>query len=511
MKALLMHPDRDFDSKPAMSPHANELTRDLELTTLWVAMAGNDQFVFEIARSAILSGVHNDRGTILYRQDVLRDCLGNPEIVRDLYALSVEAILAEKRPYFGFLGRFPSSILYGSVELLQMQMDMLRKLRAIADVHGGRFESKAFAALFALLRTELSDDYFDTVADHLKQLKFGSGVLLSAALGRGNTGTAFALRKPHSKPPNWFDRILGNGPQAYTVIVDKRDDAGARTLSSIRDRGINLVANATAQSAEHIRSFFEMLRAELAFYVGCLNLRDRLSSLGQAFGFPQPEPSGTHRLRFTSLYDVCLALRMGRRVVGNSLDADGKGLVIITGANQGGKSSFLRGVGVAQLMMQCGMFVGADSYVGELCAELFTHYKREEDATMSKGKLDEELARLSDIVDAIGPNSMVMFNESFAATNESEGSEIARQVVSALTEKGIKVFFVTHLFPFAHGLSQQNVEDACFLRAERLANGVRTFKLVAGEPLETSYGHDVYNEVFVGSARDTRMDGTQAP
>lgn len=64
---------------------------------------------------------------------------------------------------------------------------------------------------------------------------------------------------------------------------------------------------------------------------------------------------------------------------------------------------------------------------------------------MESGKLDEELSRMSGIVDHISSDSMVLFNESFAATNEREGSEIARQIVSALLEKRIKIFFVTHL------------------------------------------------------------------
>ncbi|MER8376745.1 hypothetical protein NKH19_22355 [Mesorhizobium sp. M1338] len=64
-------------------------------------------------------------------------------------------------------------------------------------------------------------------------------------------------------------------------------------------------------------------------------------------------------------------------------------MVVITGANQGGKSTFLRGVGLAQLMMQCGMFVPA-AFCGSVCDGVFTHYKRGEDATMKSGKLDEE-------------------------------------------------------------------------------------------------------------------------
>jgi DNA mismatch repair ATPase MutS len=108
----------------------------------------------------------------------------------------------------------------------------------------------------------------------------------------------------------------------------------------------------------------------------------------------------------------------------------------------------LRSIGLAQLMMQAGMFVGAEDFTADLTPSVFTHYKQEEDATMKSGKLDEELARMSDIADHLEPNSMLLLNESFAATNEREGSEIARQIVRALAEKRVRILFVTHLYDF---------------------------------------------------------------
>ncbi len=115
---------------------------------------------------------------------------------------------------------------------------------------------------------------------------------------------------------------------------------------------------------------------------------------------------------------------------------------------------------------------------------------------MKSGKFDEELSRMSDIVDHITPNSMLLFNESFGATNEREGSEIARQIVSALLETHIRIFFVTHLYEFACGFFATKMEEVLFLRAERQADGRRTFKLFEGEPLQTSYGKDLYNQIF---------------
>ena len=203
------------------------------------------------------------------------------------------------------------------------------------------------------------------------------------------------------------------------------------------------------------------------------------------------------------LYDASLALSLNEAsAVGNDVDADGKQVIMVTGANHGGKSTFLRSAGLAQLMMQAGMFVPAESFGASLSTGIFTHFKREEDATMEKGKLDEELDRMSVIAGQITPGCLLLCNESFASTNEREGSEIARQVIRALTEAGIRIVFVTHLYDLAERLYTAHDPAALFLRAERRPDGGRTFRLPPGEPLPTSYGQDLYQSVF-GTADQT--------
>jgi DNA mismatch repair ATPase MutS len=497
MKALLMYPDRDFDATAAPARGHGDLVQDLALDTLLGVMGMGDAFITDIARAALLSGVEASADTIRYRQEIMADCLTHATVVRELYVVAIEALDRQRRGFYsGLFSRHPSSILAGAVESLEMFLEHLRRLRALADRHGGGFTSPGFVRLFDSIHRELDDSYLASVHNHLVRLKFRTGMLLSAALGDRNQGTEYVLREARVDERSWFQRIFAPRQKSYTVRVHERDEAGARALADLRDRGIDPVAKATSQAAEHVRSFFEMLRTELAFYVAALNLRDRLASLGAPIALPQPAPIGARVLQCWGLYDVALALILERAIVGNTIEADGAAVVIITGANQGGKSSCLRSIGLAQLMMQCGMFVGAEQYTADLCVGLFTHYTRQEDPTMTQGKLDEELGRMSDIADALTPNALVLFNESFAATNEHEGSEIARQVVGALHEKRVKICFVTHLHEFAHALFEQRLKDVLFLRAERLPDGTRTFRVVPGEPLETSYGEDLYREVF---------------
>jgi hypothetical protein len=497
-----MYPDRDFDIEHPLPWNALDLAQDLELNALFTAMSREDKFLYEVTRRAVFSSI-SDIATIRYRQAILADCLAYPDALRQMYAIAVEAEEGKRGYYWISSGRYPSSTLTGAVGLLEFCVGILRKLRKATDAYHEAFRSPGFKTLCATLKEELSDDYFDVVEAHLKRLKFKGGALISARLGAGNKGVDYILRRPNHPDRNWFERLFGGGPDAYSYQLHPRDEAGARALSSLRDRGLNRVANAAALAADHILSFLKLLRAELGFYVACLNVHTKLIEKGEPICFPDVSESNIRRHWFKGLYDVSLALTISDRVVGNDVDADDSEVVVVTGANRGGKSVFLRSIGLAQLMMQCGMFVGAEAFAANTCVGLYTHYKREEDSSMTHGKFAEEISRMDEIAGYLHPNSLVLFNESFAATNDREGSEIARQIVAALLEKRIKIFYVTHLYKFARTLWEEKAHKATFLRAERQSDGSRTYKLAVGEPLETSFGEDLYNEIFLAEKQRT--------
>jgi MutS domain V len=491
MKAFLMHAESDFDPATELPAQEPALTQDLELDTLLRAMAAGDELISDTAKRALLLGLQ-DPAAIVYRQRVLSDCLAHPDVVRALYDLAGEALRAEKSIWGSLLRDSPRNLLSTSVQKMEAFVDFLRRLRQMADEHAEKFRSPGFIRFFAALREELDEPYFSLVEAHLKSLKFNRGMLMSVRLMSGNKGTGYTLRQPREQ--SLLGRVFDRSGLSFTIA--DRDENGWRALGALEERGVNLVANAVAQAVDHVHSFFVMLRIEIGFYVGCLNLAERLAELGAPATLPVPVAKGELALSARGLYDVCLRLTTSEAVVGNDVDADDKTLVMITGANQGGKSTFLRSVGLAQLMTQAGMFVGADSLRVDVCQEVFTHFKREEDETMESGKLDEELSRMSQIADHIAPNCLLLCNESFAATNEREGSEIARQAVNALLDAGVKVLFVTHMFDLASSFHHRRLATALFLRAERGSDGARPFKISEGEPRPTSYGEDSYRKIF---------------
>jgi DNA mismatch repair ATPase MutS len=339
MNAFLMFQNEDFTSRQKLPWNEGELKQDLELNTLCKAMASEDEFMYKIAMDALLSGLYNDLETILYRQDIIKDSLSNPSVIRDIYNITIQALEGRNKEWW-FFKSSASSILYSSVATLQYLLGFLEQLRGIADEHARKFTSKGFTTFFAMLAHELDDEYLVSLKYHLKELEFNNGTLLSAELGTGNKGTGYKLRKPFDDRQNWFQKLFTIKTPVYAFSIHPRDDRGARALREIREEGINQVANLLAQSMDHILNFFKMLRIETAFYICCLNLHELLTGMGEPFVFPVPLESNQRFHSVKGLYDICLALTMKEKTVSNDLFTESKNLVLITGANKGGKSTF---------------------------------------------------------------------------------------------------------------------------------------------------------------------------
>jgi hypothetical protein len=498
MKVHLLFSDQDFNFGVGSIPSEESLVQDLELDRVFAAMSRGDTFLEQVARQVVLRGL-STTAAIRYRQDVLRDLIMNPDLAGELYGVCVRSV-EERRGNWGIWGRSsanPTSILNGSVRELEMYVGLLKELRSIAESYAARVHSEGLRGFIASLQENLSDEYFATIEDHLQRLRFREGVLMSAVLGPDLSGRDFVLLRPSSTKATWRQR-LGIGPKTgYSFHIPPRDEAAGQALENLRARGVNQVANAVARSSDHVQSYFALLQGELAFYTGCLNLRAALSDRAVPLCFPDPSPTTPLELHASALRDPSLALQTKDPVFGNDLKADGKPLIIVTGANSGGKSTFLRSVGLAQLFMQCGCFVAAESFAASVRNGVFTHFIREEDTSMTRGRLDDELARTSQIVDGIGAGAMLLANESFASTNEREGSEIGRQVVRALLDSAVRVVYVTHQYDFAESFYDSPTRSAAlFLAAERDEDGVRNFKITEHEPEPTSYGADLYAKVF---------------
>jgi hypothetical protein len=491
MRPALLFADRELelDALPAPDP---TLAADLGLDRLYEAMADGDPFLDEVARRVVPSPLTTVEA-IRYRQASVADGLASPDVVRELFAIATEAVEAERKVWGGSM-RNAELVLDRAAEVIGLFLESFRAMRRVEVAHAGTFTSPGFTALFELVRTQLDDAWLAEADEHVHRLRSRT-LYVSARLGPGNRGTGYLLHKRPSTVRGWRGR-LGLEERRSAVEVSLSDQHAMSMLAEIRALAVAPTAGVVRETANWVLAFFTALRAELGFLVGCVNLHDALTAAGGATCLPEPVAGDHPVFAATGLYDPGLRLVILGPVVGNDVEVDGARLVVVTGANGGGKSTILRAAGLAQVMLQAGIFVAAGSLRADLRASVLSHFTREEDVSMERGKLQEELARLGAMIDACAPASLVLLNESLSSTNEREGAEIARQVVTALAEGGVRVWFVTHNHQFAADLHRAAPPWVRFLRAERGGEGERSFAIVEAPPLATSHGMDLYERLI---------------
>lgn len=495
LRPHLLFPNRDLGSPADKTPPLlADLAADLELPSVLRAMAGNDPLIYQVC-AQVLAATDTTPDIVQHRQAMLADALTHTAQLGELYTIATEAIAEERKIYRITFQWRAEATLHRAVRVLRLLLDAVARVRKVTDSLAATAHSPALRTMCGVLAEQLDDSYLGEAGERIDQLELTSGLLVSARLDRGDAVTGMRPKLARTKG----NRLIGRRPRltkpTFSYTIPERDQAGMEAFSAFRDRSLTQVAHAADTSAAHILTFLHCLQREVAFYLGCARLHETLAGLGVPTCTPLVAACGSRVLNAKSLCDIPLALQSQTAPVPVTITAGDAALVVLTGANRGGKSTALRAAGVAQLMAQAGLFVAAERYEFAVCTGVFTHFKREEDAAMEHGKFDEELERMSRITAAITPGGLLLANESFASTNEQEASDIGFDVITALLDSGVTVVLVTHLFT----LAQQLYDDArpsLFLRAERGVDDQRPFQLVPAPPLPTSFGSDIYRAVF---------------
>jgi hypothetical protein len=209
MKVRLLHPERDLNLQTPIAWQLRGLTDDdLELPRVYQTMAAGDAFVLDTAKKVISLPVIEPE-VIVYRQNVLADCLANRSVVQQIYDVAVDAVDVRRKVFLGgLMSRNPEAILRRSVRILELLNENLKQLRSLCDQHAGKFSSDGFRQLLAMIADQLSDNYLGRLDEHLRDLLLPNGVLLSALLGPGNKGKNHLLHQaPHR---NWWNKLTGN-------------------------------------------------------------------------------------------------------------------------------------------------------------------------------------------------------------------------------------------------------------------------------------------------------------
>ena len=483
MIAGLLWKDRNAQWASSKDPMQEDRFHDLNLEPVVTAMGCGNPYISEICRQVLDSPLKTIE-EIIYRQEILKDCIRDSQTIETVYEICEEAEEKRKNTWCRLTSPHLTTVYSSAEELLKIYMEALVEIRRTLETR--EFHSRGLQKLSNLLTNELSDEYLEQVRELQSGIESKNGTEISAGFGPYLQGVSYVKRQPDKK----LGRLRWLLQPSYTL--GDRDMKGAKDLEIREDRAINEVANVMAQAAGSLQSLVDQLRAELSFYLGGIHLWKKLQENKEGLCFPELT-DGKERI-YTGLYDGNLLLAGNKMIVPNTIQSSDQNLWLITGANQGGKTTFLRSIGLCQLMAQCGLFVFAEKCRIPVRQQIFTHFEREEDRDLNSGKLDEELFRMSKIVDRIRPGAMLLSNESFSSTNDRDGSEIFLGIVRSLLNCEIEVFAVTHLIDFARTIAQR--QDVLSLRPERTETGERTYKLQEAKPHSDAFAEDIYRKIF---------------
>ena len=184
---------------------------------------------------------------------------------------------------------------------------------------------------------------------------------------------------------------------------------------------------------------------EVRFYTEYLAFLRPLRAAGLAFCRPSVTARADFRLRDS--FDLAVADRLvdeGRPVVVNDVDLAGKErIAVVTGPNQGGKTTFARMVGQAHVLGALGLWVPGTSASIALPDRVLTHFEREEVVADMRGKLEDDLRRAQEMMAGAGSESVLIFNEVLTSTTLDDARDMGERILRRVIELGCRAVFVT--------------------------------------------------------------------
>ncbi|MCI7767356.1 MAG: hypothetical protein MSJ26_05150 [Oscillospiraceae bacterium] len=483
-----------------------------------------------------------DLDVINYRLDALEDVMNNPKLSPSLHNAAKKLLETEEKNRGGNGSPDSFTALGDRIEMLDSYIACMEELDELSRELGSGIRSEAFKSFFEIIGGRCKSEEFAKMKQDITELKDAFSkkirsvtvaINFNAEMRPVSAGIVSYSDKPAGEKPNVFDRLFyKNNAFSDTVVSGKlrsglpnedgylseADKALFDALEKLTSSYMRRLEGALKVYDRLSFSRLSMLSDQLEIFDGIAKIADTCA----ARGLKMCRPEFTDKPRtaeLTNLFDPCFYFKAAAAnsdargdelVVRNSLSMDDSGrFFVLTGANNGGKTTFLRGAGLCFLMAQTGFYVPAEGYKASLCDFIFTHFPKEEETGINASRFTTEIRDLKTISDHITENSLLLMNESIQSTTPKECAEIASELIRIFCIIGVRGIFATHITELAMMFGDIAADPDCrsipvsIVAAVDENSGKRLYRIGRGMPLKQSYARDIFDSfgINIGNVR----------
>ena len=337
---------------------------------------------------------------------------------------------------------------------------------------------QTFCDTVALLRNELADveltspglrDFDHYVAEYVESDTFRNLVRESAAVQTELRGVRYTVHvqdlrvhvEKYEGQTDYsaavvatFDRFAAEAGKDYHVSLKDRADMNhvdeqiLECVAKLYPDAFALLDGFCRRNAGFVEPTIARFDHEISFYLSYLAFVRRLTTAGLAFDYPEvtTEPGA---LSADDAFDLALAIKSddaGQSLVSNGFRLSGsERIFVVTGPNQGGKTTFARTIGQCAYLASLGCSVPARRARFTLADHIYTHFDRQENLSTLHGKLEDELIRIHDVLSRATATSIIIMNESFSSTTVSDALMIGAEILERIIQLRCIAVYVTFL------------------------------------------------------------------
>lgn len=272
-------------------------------------------------------------------------------------------------------------------------------------------------------------------------------------------------------------------------------------MNVLETKILEIVRNMNSDTFDRLEAYFDRhtgffddvvknFDREIQFYVSYLDYIEKLKKKG--FKFTIPVFSSSKKLNILDGYDLALAYKnisTPERIVCNDFYLDGdERISILTGPNQGGKTTFIRALGQIIHLASIGCPVPGREAQLFTFDRIFTHFSSEENLSTHAGRLKEELIRLKRIMENATKNSIVIINELFATTTSRDAYVMGKRTLEFFLGLDCICIYVTHIFELTQ-ISKKTVSFVAAVDSDELST--RTYKVIRKPPDGFAYVNSI--------------------